>query len=179
MAPSDDIDLDRQAIEQCLAGNLNGLDVLFRRHNGYVVHVVGALLDDHGLERGVAEELAQEVWLELSRNPQHLRAYETDRGVFRTFLLLRARHEVSLYCRSLHRELHTVALADYDPRDLRGDWGPVWAEWEEFLSTVSAGTRAALEAQLQSGPGQEKQSSAQKKRFERLRKKLHAYFGGS
>jgi len=178
MFPTDESVSDWPVVQQCLAGLSAGWDVLYRRYHGYVVQVVAARLPWGAVKQDLVDDIAHEVWVKLYANPNRLRMYDPARGSLRAFLFWLACYEAQLYRRRVRlHKLRLVPLGAYTPPDLRTDFDLLWVEWNEFLSTCSAGDREFVSRQSKPGRASRRRHPAEQKRSERLRKKVHAHFG--
>ena len=146
MMPVDDI---REASDAILVVGIGryrqeALAEAYRRHAGAVFALARRLLVD----RTLAEEVVQEVFLRLWHQPEK---FDPDRGSLRSFLLAQThgrsvdllRSEVSRRARE-QRDARATAEADYDIEHAVVDLA-VADEVREAMSVLSDGERAAIE----------------------------------
>jgi len=109
------------------AGNEEAFLVLYRRRQGgiyrFALHMSG--------DPGVAEEVTQEVFLALIRNPG---LYDPERGSLAAFLFGVARNHV---LRQIERDRRYLPLAEESADDGEGVWGAPFVGREDPLADLA------------------------------------------
>jgi RNA polymerase sigma-70 factor, ECF subfamily len=139
---------DEELMEQLRIGQADALAVLFDRHYRLVFSVALRILHDHG----EAEDLMQEVFLEIYRKAEN---YDPDKGNAKTWILQYAYH------RSLNRQKYLSVRNFYDgrqdsdlmqwelPQSPNGWNGLTYDEWSQVLekgmSSLSHQERTTLD----------------------------------
>ena len=135
---------DRDLVAAIVARESGALEEVYRRHAAPALGVARRLV----IEPALAEEVLQEVFLRLWRQPER---FDPDRGSLRTYLLIEAnarsiemiRRDSSRRARE-DRHVRLAPEADYDVE--REVWDGVVAEHiHEALETLSEGERTAIE----------------------------------
>jgi len=118
---------DGDLLRQLKAGNEEAFLTLYRRRQGgiyrFALHMSG--------DPGVAEEVTQEVFMALVRNPEQ---YEPERGSVAAFLYGVARNHV---LRQIERDRRYLPLTEDSTDDSEGVWGASFVGLDDPLADLA------------------------------------------
>jgi DNA-directed RNA polymerase specialized sigma24 family protein len=134
-------------VDQCLDGNEDAWEKLFRRNQPFLLEAIRVLLRPGTADANLVEEIASRVWYALFRNGNRVLArYNPDNGQpLSAFLMGMARREILLYMRAERRKSARELAAARKMSRQRASEAEVAVLFSEFTAQLTESEREFIE----------------------------------